>query len=89
MTILRNGLLNASPETKEIAAIAMGQLIALSDEAGIFFLISIGLKQNLCIGLKPHAINMAGPLIRVLGDRYPSHVKLAVLNALLNLLKKV
>lgn len=36
LIVLRDGLLNSLPETKEIAAIAMGQLISLSNEAGIF-----------------------------------------------------
>lgn len=51
----------------------MGQLILLSDEKG----------------LKSHIINMAGPLIRVLGDRHPAVTKLAVLNTLIKLLDKV
>lgn len=38
LVILREGLLTAPPETKEIAAIAMSQLIALSNEAGIYFI---------------------------------------------------
>uniref|UniRef100_A0A915EUD4 Uncharacterized protein n=1 Tax=Ditylenchus dipsaci TaxID=166011 RepID=A0A915EUD4_9BILA len=51
--ILREGLLSGSVEQKEMSSISMRQLVALSDEKG----------------LKPHAVNMAGPLIRVLGDR--------------------
>lgn len=60
-------------EHKEMASGSMKQLVTLSNESG----------------LKPHVVNMAGPLIRVLGDRYPSPTKLAVLNALIKLLEKV
>lgn len=73
MTILRENLLSGSVEVKEVACNTMGQLILLSDEKG----------------LKPHVINIAGPLIRVLGDRHSPITKLAVLNTLIKLLDKV
>ncbi|KAI1721194.1 protein ILITYHIA [Ditylenchus destructor] len=73
LQILREGLMTGTVEHKEMASGSMKQLVALSNESG----------------LKPHVVNMAGPLIRVLGDRYPSPTKLAVLNALLKLLEKL
>lgn len=74
LAILREGLLSGEMDAKELAGLAMTMLISVSGEAG----------------LKPYAVNMAGPFIRVLGDRQsPPHVKIAVLGALLKLLDKV
>ena len=56
-------LMNGSTETREIAADGLGELISMSDT----------------IQLKPYLIKTTGPLIRVVGDRYPSNVKFAIL----------
>jgi hypothetical protein len=71
--ILREGILHGNVEVKESSGMALSQLIQMSDESG----------------LKAHAINMAGPLIRVLGEKHPSPVKIAILTALNKLLEKV
>jgi hypothetical protein len=56
-------LMNGSAESREIAADAIGELIKMTDAAQ----------------LKPYLIKTTGPLIRVVGDRYPSNVKYAIL----------
>lgn len=73
LAILREGLLSGTVGAKETAAISFGLLLSVSNEDGV----------------RPHAIGMAGPLIRVLGDRYPPAVKQAVLTAMIRLLDKV
>lgn len=66
-------MLNGSAEMKEQATMGMGELIALSTEEA----------------LKPSVINITGPLIRILGDRYGPTLKCAVLDTLTLLLAKV
>lgn len=56
-------LMNGAPETREVAADGIGELISMTDPAQ----------------LKPYLIKTTGPLIRVVGDRYPSSVKYAIL----------
>jgi hypothetical protein len=73
LTILREGVLSGGVEIKEVAANCIGQAIQMSDE----------------IGLKAHVVNIAGPLIRVLGEKHPAPVKIAAMNALIRLLEKV
>ncbi|KAL3096934.1 hypothetical protein niasHS_002650 [Heterodera schachtii] len=73
LAILREALLMGGVEIKEVAANCLSQLIPLSSEAG----------------LRPHVVNMAGPLIRILGERHPVPVKVAAVNALLRLLENV
>ena len=60
------GLLNGSNEIREQAAIGIGELCQLTSEDG----------------LKPFVIQMTGPLIRVIGDRFTWQVKAAILNTL-------
>uniref|UniRef100_A0A183C1F3 TOG domain-containing protein n=1 Tax=Globodera pallida TaxID=36090 RepID=A0A183C1F3_GLOPA len=73
LAILREALLVGGVEIKEVAANSLSQLIPMSNE----------------VGLKPHVVNMAGPLIRILGERHPVPVKIAALNGLLRLLENV
>lgn len=56
-------LMNGSPEIRETAADGIGELISMTDTTQ----------------LKPYLIKTTGPLIRVVGDRYPSSVKYAIL----------
>ncbi|EGB12354.1 hypothetical protein AURANDRAFT_52278 [Aureococcus anophagefferens] len=65
-------LLQGSPEARESAALGLGELVDLSSEAA----------------LKPLAIKVAGPLIRVVGDRFAAPVKAAILGALSALLRR-
>lgn len=59
-------LMNGSPELREISADGIGELISMTETTQ----------------LKPYLIKTTGPLIRVVGDRYPSSVKYAILQVL-------
>ena len=65
-TILLHGLMNGSVTVREIAAEAIGDLANFAE-------VSV---------LKPLLIKTTGPLIRVVGDRFPSSVKAAILQVM-------
>ena len=58
---------------KEAAALGLREVIALTSSEA----------------LKPSVVNITGPLIRILGDRFMWNVKVAVLETLTLLLSKV
>eukprot|EP00456_Euglypha_rotunda_P026096 TRINITY_DN21042_c0_g1_i1.p1 TRINITY_DN21042_c0_g1~~TRINITY_DN21042_c0_g1_i1.p1 ORF type:complete len:325 (+),score=62.61 TRINITY_DN21042_c0_g1_i1:134-1108(+) len=60
------GLLHGSAQTRELAAQAFGDLIDLTPQQA----------------LSPYVIRMTGPLIRIVGDRFPAPVKTAILHTL-------
>ena len=63
LTIALHGLMNGSLQARETAADVIAELAAMADP----------------IVLKPYLIKTTGPLIRVVGDRFPSNVKAAIL----------
>ncbi|XP_068166575.1 stalled ribosome sensor GCN1 [Antennarius striatus] len=73
LPVLREGVLTGSPEQKEEAAKALGGVIKLTSPEA----------------LRPSVINITGPLIRILGDRFAWTVKTALLETLALLLAKV
>ncbi|XP_062854960.1 stalled ribosome sensor GCN1 [Trichomycterus rosablanca] len=73
LPVLREGVLTGSPEQKEEAARALGAVIKLTSAEA----------------LRPSVINITGPLIRILGDRFAWTVKTALLETLTLLLQKV
>lgn len=73
LPIFREGILNGSPEFKEQSAKGLGEVINLTSAAA----------------LRPFVVNITGPLIRILGDRFTWNVKVAVLETLGLLLGKV
>ena len=75
MVILKEGLLNGSPTEKEEAARVLVEVIHLSS------------PKTLSSGRTVMLI--AGPLIRVLGDRFAWSVRVATLEALVELVRKV
>lgn len=66
LQIFREGVLNGSPDKKEQAASGLGDVIALTSAEA----------------LKPHVVQITGPLIRILGDRFSWNVKVAILDTL-------
>ncbi|XP_071945406.1 stalled ribosome sensor GCN1-like [Antedon mediterranea] len=73
LPIFREGILNGPQEAKEAAASGLSEVIRFTSVAA----------------LKPQVLNITGPLIRILGDRFVWSVKVAVLNTLALLLGKV
>ena len=73
LPIFREAILNGNPEQKEQAAHGLSEVIELTSAEA----------------LKPSVVNIAGPLIRILGDRFTWNVKVAVLDTLSLLLSKV
>ncbi|KAH9095800.1 hypothetical protein LEN26_017701 [Aphanomyces euteiches] len=67
-----HALMNGTPETRQSAAAGLGELVLLANAT--------------C--LKSVLIKLTGPLIRIAGDRFPSHVKSAILSTLEILLNK-
>ena len=65
--------MNGAAEVKETAALGLGEVIAVTGSDA----------------LKPSVLNIAGPLIRILGDRFAWTLKVALLDTLSMLLEKV
>ena len=63
LAICLHALMNGTTQGREVAADTIGEIINLSEAAS----------------LKPYLIKTTGPLIRVVGDRFPSSVKSAIL----------
>ena len=72
VTTYIHALMNGPTNVREIAADAIGELMNFSSEKVI----------------KAYLIKTTGPLIRVVGDRFPSSVKAAVLSTLCIIMKK-
>jgi len=66
LPIFLNGLMLGSVEIREQSASGLGELINLTSESA----------------LKPFVIQITGPLIRIVGDRFPWQVKAAILQTL-------
>ena len=73
LTVFLHGLLNGNIKTREISAECITDIISYVTDSNL---------------LKPYYIKTTGPLIRVLGERFPSEVKAAILLTLIVLLEK-
>ncbi|KAL2911529.1 translational activator of GCN4 [Polyrhizophydium stewartii] len=73
LPILLQGLMYGSPDTREQAALGLGEVVGRTSEAA----------------LKPYVTQITGPLIRVIGDRFPANVKSAILQTMALLLDRV
>ncbi|TVU45340.1 hypothetical protein EJB05_04825 [Eragrostis curvula] len=72
LPIFQQGLISGSAETKEQAAEGLGELIDVTSEKT----------------LKEVVVPITGPLIRILGDRFPWQVKSAILSTLTIIITK-
>jgi hypothetical protein len=66
-----HGLMTGTPDLREASAAALGEAIELTTAAA----------------LKPFVIQITGPLIRIVGDRFPWGVKAAILHTLTLLIR--
>ncbi|KAG0169361.1 translational activator of GCN4 [Apophysomyces sp. BC1015] len=73
LPIYLQGLMYGSAESREQSALGVGELI----------------DRTSSDALKPFVTQITGPLIRIIGDRYPPQVKTAILQTLSLLLAKV
>jgi len=73
LKIYLHGLMYSSSENREYSAIGIGELV----------------QRTSTDSLKPFVTQITGPLIRVIGDRFPWQVKAAILKTLNILLSKV
>ena len=69
---LQGALAGGTPEVREAAVEALGELVDLTSEEA----------------LKPFVVQITGPLIRIVGDRFPSPIKAAILVTLGRLIAK-
>ncbi|KAJ8432030.1 hypothetical protein Cgig2_026733 [Carnegiea gigantea] len=72
LPIFLQGLISGSAELREQAALGLGELIEVTSEQA----------------LKEFVIPITGPLIRIIGDRFPWQVKSAILSTLTIIIKK-
>ncbi|CAK7341235.1 unnamed protein product [Dovyalis caffra] len=72
LPIFLQGLISGSAELREQAALGLGELIEVTSEQA----------------LKDFVIPITGPLIRIIGDRFPWQVKSAILSTLSILIRK-
>uniref|UniRef100_A0A2N9J6T6 TOG domain-containing protein n=1 Tax=Fagus sylvatica TaxID=28930 RepID=A0A2N9J6T6_FAGSY len=72
LPIFLQGLINGSAELREQAALGLGELIEVTSEQA----------------LKEFVIPITGPLIRIIGDRFPWQVKSAILSTLSIIIRK-
>ncbi|KAJ7973575.1 translational activator GCN1 [Quillaja saponaria] len=72
LPIFLQGLIGGSAELREQAALGLGELIDVTSEQA----------------LKDFVIPITGPLIRILGDRFPWQVKSAILSTLSIMIRK-
>jgi hypothetical protein len=73
LPIYQRGILYGTPTIREVSASGLGELIALT-------------SSKFLAG--PLIIKMTGPLLRIVGDRNPSEVKVAILRTLGSILVK-
>ena len=72
VAVYLQGLMTGTPELREASAAALGEAVGLADAKA----------------LKPYVIQITGPLIRIVGDRFPAGVKAAILQTLSLLIAK-
>lgn len=72
LPVFLQGLMSGSAELREQAALGLGELIEVTSEKA----------------LKEFVIPITGPLIRIIGDRFPWQVKSAILSTLSIVIKK-
>lgn len=73
MPILLQGILAGTAEQREQAALAFGNLVERTSEEHV----------------KPYVTQITGPLIRIMGDRFPAPIKSAILHTLATLLMRI